>query len=236
MSNSTSLIDQIASNAANKEVIANGNFDASSPAMLWGRRAQASAGLAWAYYGGWFAGAQVANGSLSLTPSTTNYVQATSAGTVIANTTGFIAGNFPLYTVITGASAVTSWTDNRILYVASGQPVNLISYYPDTLVASARMLSAITPQPTTFLSGLPGSYAYCKNAPTATTTLTINRVTSAGVSTPIGSVAFAAGSKVGTFTFAAQVVTVAGDRIQVLGPDTPDTTISDIELAIVGAR
>ena len=119
MSNSTTLLDLIAQSQSSKEVTANAMFDASSPAMLFGRRASLCSGLNWFYYGG----VMVVDGVLTaisnnaaalvLSASATNYVEATRAGVVSKNTTGFTAGSIPLYTVVTGSSTVTSYTDNR---------------------------------------------------------------------------------------------------------------------------
>ncbi|CAJ2907292.1 Uncharacterised protein [Burkholderia pseudomallei] len=133
MSNSTSLIDQISSTQANKEVVANANFDAASPSMLWGRHASGVSGLTWAFYGGWYNGAQVANGTVTLTASATNYVYASTAtGAVSANTTGFPAtGAIPLYTVVTGATTITSYTDQR----TSGAGGSALSLLTDTNIS-----------------------------------------------------------------------------------------------------
>ena len=119
MSNSTTLLDLIAQSQASKEVTANALFDAGSPAMLFGRRASLCSGLNWFYYGG----VMVVDGVLTaissnaaalvLSASATNYIEATRAGVVSKNTTGFTPGSIPLYTVVTGASTVTSYTDNR---------------------------------------------------------------------------------------------------------------------------
>ena len=119
MSNSTTLLDLIAQSQASKEVTANALFDAGSPATLFGRRASLCSGLNWFYYGG----VMLVDGVLTaisnnaaalvLSASTTNYIEATRAGVVSKNTTGFTPGSIPLYTVVTGASTVTSYTDNR---------------------------------------------------------------------------------------------------------------------------
>ena len=119
MSGSTTNLDLIAQSQASKEVTANALFDAGSPATLFGRRASLCSGLNWFYYGG----SMVVDGVLTtiannaaalvLSASTTNYVEATRAGVVSKNTTGFTAGAIPLYTIVTGASSVTSYTDNR---------------------------------------------------------------------------------------------------------------------------
>jgi hypothetical protein len=113
MSNSTTLLDTLTSNQSSKEVTANALFDAGSPATLWGRRASTCSGLTWGYYGGYFNGS-IANGTVLLTASTTNYVQAhESTGAVSVNTTGFTTGKIPLYEIVTGTATVTSYTDRR---------------------------------------------------------------------------------------------------------------------------
>ncbi len=129
MSGSTSNLDLIVQSQASKEVTANALYDAGSPSTLFGRRASLCSGLNWYYYGG----AMVVDGVLTtiannaaalvLSASATNYVEATRAGVVSKNTTGFTAGSIPLYTVVTGASTVTSYTDNR----AWVQPAHMTS-------------------------------------------------------------------------------------------------------------
>jgi len=58
-------------------------------------------------------------GHLTLTASTTNYIEVDPAtGVVSANTTGFTSGLIPLFQVATGASAITSVTDKRTWAVA----------------------------------------------------------------------------------------------------------------------
>ncbi len=116
MSSSTTLLDLITTNAQ-QEVNANALFNAASPATLFARRESTSAGLTWGYYGGAIlAGGTVsaiANGTVALTASATNYIESTAAGVVSKNTTGFTAGQIPLYTAVAGASSVTSYTDHR---------------------------------------------------------------------------------------------------------------------------
>jgi hypothetical protein len=119
MSNNTTLLDTIASNQANKEVVVNALLDAASPSMLWGRHASACGGLTWGYYGGTFvdstgAAHAIANGTVTLAASITNYLFADgTTGALSANTTGFPAGKVPLYSIVAGASTVTSYTDAR---------------------------------------------------------------------------------------------------------------------------
>ena len=119
MSGSTTNLDLIAQSQASKEVTANALFDAGSPATLFGRRASLCSGLNWFYYGGMMLVdgvlTTIANNAaaLALTASATNYVEVTRAGVVSKNTTGFTPGSIPLYTVVTDASTVTSYTDQR---------------------------------------------------------------------------------------------------------------------------
>ena len=119
MSNSTITFDAVIQGQASKEITVNAMFDAVSQASLYGRRQSASSGLTWAFYGGnvLINGVltQIANGGLSLTASSNNYIEANPAtGAVSKNTTGFTAGQIPLYTVSAGTSTVTSYTDWRL--------------------------------------------------------------------------------------------------------------------------
>lgn len=117
MASSTSNLDLISESQAGKATTANELFNAGSPATLFGRRNSTSTGLTWGYYGGPMVVdgvlTTISNGTVSLSASTTNYVEATRAGVVSKNTTAFTPGQIPLYTVVTGASSVTSYTDNR---------------------------------------------------------------------------------------------------------------------------
>lgn len=55
----------------------------------------------------------VAAGSVALTANADNYVEATRAGVVSINTTGFTPGRIPLYTVTTGLLSITAMVDHR---------------------------------------------------------------------------------------------------------------------------
>ena len=124
MADSTTNLDPVVAVSYSKEVQLNALMDAASPATTYGRRLSTTTGLIWGYYGGKVALAGVvttiANGTLTLTASTTNYVQAhPDTGAVSVNTSGFTAGYLPLYTIVTDASSVTSYTDQRTLALAT---------------------------------------------------------------------------------------------------------------------
>lgn len=120
MSNSSSNLDYISQSQASKEVTANAMFDAASPATLWGRRASGCSGLTWAYYGGEMRNASgvhtlVSNGSITLTASSSNYIEADPAtGALSKNTSGWTPGLIPVYFITAGASTVSSYNDLRI--------------------------------------------------------------------------------------------------------------------------
>lgn len=120
MASSTTNLDTISSSQAAKEVTANALFDAGSPATLFGRRASTTSALTWGFYGGYLLVDGVltslypTGGTVALTASTTNYVESTRAGVVSKNTTGFTAGQIPLYAIVTGTATVTSYTDYRL--------------------------------------------------------------------------------------------------------------------------
>lgn len=117
MSNSTSTLPLLVQNQASAEITANNLFDAGSVGMLFGRNQSTSSGLTWGFLGGNIlvdgAFVQVANGTLALTASLTNYIEATRAGVVSRNTVGFTAGQIPLYEAVVGAATVISYTDRR---------------------------------------------------------------------------------------------------------------------------
>jgi hypothetical protein len=126
MSGSTSILDLIAAAQAAKEVTANALFDAGSPAVLYGRRASTTTALTWGYYGGMLnisgTPTAVANGTLVLTASTTNYVVANRTTGVVSVSTATtnwnnVAVYMRLYAIATGASTVTSYTDHRAFLI-----------------------------------------------------------------------------------------------------------------------
>jgi hypothetical protein len=146
MSDSTTLIDTIASGQLQPEVTANQYFDAASPASLFGRRGSQTSLLSWAYYGGTMLVdgvlTDIANGTVTLTASATNYIEATRAGVVSKNTTGFTAGRIPLYVVTTNTTTVTSYTDERATwdprYMAHKVSVSITSADVTLSAAQAR--------------------------------------------------------------------------------------------------
>jgi hypothetical protein len=117
MANSTTNINQLTVNQSQKEVTVNAYFDAASPATHWGRNAATTGGLTWGYYGGViiYNGVPtfVANGTLALTASANNFIELDPTTGTVYSSSSFTAGRVRLYTVVTGASTVTNYTDHR---------------------------------------------------------------------------------------------------------------------------
>lgn len=137
MSDSTTHLDAISASQSSKEVTANALFDAMSPNALFGRRGSTTSALTWGYYGGKYRKADgtvlsVANGTVALTDSATNYILETDGvvSKVTAAPDGWPGpllddaspatetGATALYAVVCSGGAVTSYTDYR----TPGQP------------------------------------------------------------------------------------------------------------------
>lgn len=163
MANSSSPnYDALVQSQASKEVTVNAFFDAASHALTYGRRQASSSGLTWGYYGGNIIRSdgtlvQMANGTVSLTASATNYIVAAKAtGAVSASTATTnwddTANYWRLYSVVTGAATVSSWTDARAMARVQGSDAAVAAHeaaadpHPGYATAAevAAALSAIT--------------------------------------------------------------------------------------------
>lgn len=137
MADSTTNIDGIVQGSGSQDVQANAVFDAASPATLFGRRSSTTTGLTWGYYGGNVTksdGSQstIANSTVSLTASTTNYITVLkSDGTVYCNTTttnwNDTANYWRLYSVVAGSATITSYTDEREIGRMTGLGTGLVA-------------------------------------------------------------------------------------------------------------
>lgn len=171
-----SSLDLIVQSQAGKEITANALFDACAPASLFGRRASVCSGLAWGYYGGVVSIdgvlTQIDNGTITLSVNTLNYVEVTRAGVVSKNTTAFTPGSIRLYTVVTGASTATSYTDFRTwanlqcvaglkaialsdanTTLTASQACNNILEFSGTLTAQRNIVVPLSPQQWTIYNG-----------------------------------------------------------------------------------
>ncbi len=113
----STIFQQIAA-ALNWNIRVNENFVSVSPAGLYGINPAQTTGLQLGYLGGNFNGVAIANGTLVLTASATNYVVAhrtTGAVTAATTTTNWnnVATYMKLYQIVTGGSTMTSIDDRR---------------------------------------------------------------------------------------------------------------------------
>ena len=111
-------MQQLSSSQTYPEVPINENFESLDHQAVYGKRHAATTGLTWAYYGGRWGGTSIANGTVSLTGSNTNYlVVARGTGVLSASTAATNwndTSNYArVYKLTTGASSVTATEDHR---------------------------------------------------------------------------------------------------------------------------
>ena len=206
MADSTTHLDTIVQGSGSQDVQANALYDAASPAMIFGRRNATCTGLTWGYFGGNFTksdGLQttLANSTVSLTASTTNYIAVQkSDGTLYCNTTTTNWNNtadfWRLYSIVTGTATVTSYTDEREIWRMTGLGTGLVA--PVTKTAD-------------FTLGANENEVICNGSASITTTLP---AASGWV-----------GRKVRINTIAAFTVISASSNVNPLDTDTAGTAI-----------
>lgn len=109
---------QLAAGQANAEVIINRNTSALAAVAFGARNEATSSGLTWGYWGGRWGGTAVADGTLALTASATNYIVANRSTGALSTSTSATnwsdTGNYArVYKVTTSSSAVTAIEDHR---------------------------------------------------------------------------------------------------------------------------
>jgi len=99
------------------EVLINENFDSLTSLFVFGKRHPDSSGLSFAYYGGVWGGLVVADGVVTLTNSSTNYVvvnRLSGAVSVSTSTTNWLNPAYArAHKVTTAVGVVTAWEDHR---------------------------------------------------------------------------------------------------------------------------
>lgn len=118
MADSTTNLDTLAASTEQKEVKANALFDAMSLCSAFGRRNSTSLNLQWGFYGigRWYINATAttkANGTVTLTASSTRYISVDRALAVTEAATAFAADKLALHKAVTGTSSVSSYEDHR---------------------------------------------------------------------------------------------------------------------------
>lgn len=111
-------MQQLSAAQASPEVPINENFDALGAAAVFGRRHPVTTGLTWGYYGGTWGGMAIADGTVTLTNSATNYVVAARATGSVSVSTSATDWNdrtafARLYQIVTAGGVATSVADHR---------------------------------------------------------------------------------------------------------------------------
>lgn len=124
MSDSTSPLEQVVAGTGAVPQV-NGNFDAASPAMLYGRDSRTTNGLTWGYLGGRLNSLAVANGTVTLAASATNYIVALRSSGAVSVSSSITNWNdttnyLRLYLVTTGTTTPSSYQDHRAAIGGAG--------------------------------------------------------------------------------------------------------------------
>ena len=111
-------LQQLNSAQASPEVPINENFETLSGLSVYGKRQPVTTGLTWGYYGGTWGGNTLADGTLTLTASSSNYVVVKRADGTISTSTATtnwtdVANYARVFKLTTSGSVVTAVEDNR---------------------------------------------------------------------------------------------------------------------------
>ena len=155
-------------------------------------------------------------------------VHAQTVGTE-AQLKSFIAGDN-----VTITESATEITINAVVPPPTPDPVLSLPYDMSFFVAgipTADMIVGVFPVPrTVFIDSAATTHqAAAETAATAETVFIIN----VGA-TQVGTVTFAAAATTGTVAFSADVTLAAGDILKMIAPATPDATLEDISVMLVG--
>lgn len=134
MSDSTAPLGTVLLNNINQTAHANALFDALAPVGIFALNKYATSGTNLVLHGGKLniggVVTVIADQSLTLTASTTNYIMASPlTGALSVNTTGYVAGYWRIARAVTGTSVITTWYDDRFLNFGR-QPTLLTKAFP----------------------------------------------------------------------------------------------------------
>lgn len=160
-------------------------------------------------------------------------------GTQVWQLTADLSSTVEAFTDLPDAPSSYSGEGGKLLAVNSGETAvefvagvyDVGAYVPGVPTASQVLVRLPAARAFTLPIGLTGSQGAAIVAATAETTFDIQKD---GVS--IGSMVFAAAATTATFSFASAVDFAPGDMLSVVGPGTPDATLSDVSFVFSGSR
>lgn len=120
MSDSTTPLGTITNGQGNQTTKANGLFNALSPVAIYALEYANTSGLVLGYHGGKISVngvvTAIADGTVTLTASVTNYVEANpTTGAVTRSTSAYTPGYWRIGRAVTGTASITTWYDDRFL-------------------------------------------------------------------------------------------------------------------------
>jgi len=123
LSDSTTPFGTISIGQGDQATKANALFDASAPVAIYAKKYATTSGLTIGYHGGKISVngvvTVISDGTVTLTASTTNYIEANpETGAVTNNTTAYTPGYWRIGRAVTGAATITTWYDDRFLNFA----------------------------------------------------------------------------------------------------------------------
>lgn len=111
-------LQQMASDMSSREAIFNDVAETLSASGIFGKDQRSTTGLTWGYYGGLYNGADIADGTVTLTDNATNYVVVLRSSGVLSvstsTTNGANALYARLYKLTTVSGVVTTQVDQRM--------------------------------------------------------------------------------------------------------------------------
>lgn len=119
---------------------------------------------------------------------------------------------------------------NSAYELANTNPYGIIGFYPGTLTSNALITMHIAAWNVFFPDQLANSKGICLTPPTATTNLNILVDGSYA-----GKISFTSGNSNASFISSGFIVNT-NSILKIVGPETPDQTLSDITFTLVGSR
>lgn len=131
------------------------------------------------------------------------------------------------------ASFFTDGTTNGLVYVANSaaRPFDIGGFFVGVPGADEVLLRYVFTRAVSFPTSLTGSQGYANTTATAQTDLDVKKN---GVSA--GTIRFPASTAAATFVAASPISFAAGDRMEIIAPNTPDATLADFMFTLLGTR
>ena len=120
---------------------------------------------------------------------------------------------------------------NWYTYSSTSSGYFMSGFYPGAPAASAKMMVHVFPVAVDVPSGMTGSQGTAETAATAQTDFDVQKN---GVSA--GTMRFAAAATTATFIMATATSFSPGDKLQLIAPATPDSTLADIAWSFKGTK